>query len=110
MRSKPAAESRRRASRSVRTRMILVAGEVALALVLLIGAGLMLNSAWRMNAYPAGFEPERILTARIEFTGPQYSEPQRQLAFADALLGRLQSVPGVEAASLSTHGSSLTAA
>ena len=93
-----------------RAGLILVAGEVALALVLLIGAGLMLNSAWRMSAYPAGFEPQRILTARIEFTGPQYSEPHRQRAFADALLGRLQSVPGVEAASLSTHGSSLTAA
>ena len=95
---------------TVRTRMVLVAGEVALALMLLIGAGLMLNSAWRMSASPAGFEPERILTARIEFTGPQYSQPQRQFAFADALLGRLQRVPGVEAASLSTHGSSLTSA
>ena len=94
----------------VRSRMILVAGEVALALVLLIGAGLMLNSAWRMNAYPAGFEPQRILSARMELTGPQYSQPQRQFAFADALLERLQSVPGVEAASLSTHGSSMTAA
>ena len=95
---------------SVRARMILVAGEVALALVLLIGAGLMLNSAWRMSAYPAGFEPQRILTARIELTGSQYSQPQRQIAFADALLERLQSVPDVEAASLSTHGSSLTSA
>jgi predicted permease len=95
---------------SVRTRMVLVAGEVALALVLLIGAGLLLNSAWRLNAYPAGFEPQRILTAGIELAGPQYSQPQRQFAFADALLGRLQHVPGVEAASISTHGSSLTAA
>jgi predicted permease len=93
---------------SVHTRRILVAGEVALALVLLVGAGLMLNSAWRMNAYPAGFEPQRILTARIELAGPQYSEPQRQVAFADALLARLQTEPGVDAVSISTHGYMLT--
>ena len=74
----------------VRTRRTLVAGEVALALMLLIGAGLMLNSAWRMHAYPNGFEPHRILTARIELTGPQYAQPERQVAFADALLGGLR--------------------
>ena len=56
---------------SVRTRKILVGGEVALALTLLIGAGLMVKSAWRMHAYPPGFEPERVLTAKIEFAGPQ---------------------------------------
>ena len=60
---------------SVRIRRSLVAGEVALALVLLIATGLMLKSAWRMNAYPAGFEPHRILTAKVEFAGPQYATP-----------------------------------
>src|SRR5687768_8248863 len=57
-------------SSSVRTRMILVAGEVALALILLIGAGLMVKSASRMYDYTPGFEPERLLMARIEFAGP----------------------------------------
>ena len=95
---------------SVRMRKILVAGEIALALVLLIATGLMLKSAWRMYAYPVGFEPERILTAKVEFSGPQYAAPSRQVAFADALLGRLRSEPGVEAASISTHGYSLTPA
>ena len=51
-----------------------------------------------------------MLTAKFEFTGPQYDGPQRQIAFADTLLGRLRAVPGVEAASISTHGNSLTAA
>jgi predicted permease len=95
---------------SVRMRRVVVAGEVALALVLLIGAGLMLKSAWRMTDYTAGFAPERVLTAKFEFTGPRYDEPQRQIAFVDALLGRLRTVPGVEAATISTHGNSLTAA
>jgi putative ABC transport system permease protein len=89
---------------SVRTRKLLVASEVALALLLLIGAGLMVKSAWRMQAYPAGFEPERVLTAKIEFAGPAYSEPWRSLRFADALLDRLGTESGVDAVSISTHG------
>jgi putative ABC transport system permease protein len=89
---------------SVRTRKLLVAGEVALALTLLTGAGLLVKSAWRMHAYPPGFEPERVLTATIEFAGPQYSDPRRSLMFADALLERLRREPAVEAVGLSTHG------
>ena len=92
------------ASSSVRTRRGLVAAEVAVALVLLIGAGLMLKSAWRMHAHPSGFEPHRILSAKIEFAGPQYSKPQRSIAFVDALLRRLHTGPAIEAATISTHG------
>jgi putative ABC transport system permease protein len=87
-----------------RTRRLLVAGEVALALTLLIGAGLMLKSAWRMHDYPPGFEPGQVLTAKIEFAGRQYTEPHRSLAMVDALLERLRSEPAVDAASISTHG------
>lgn len=95
---------------SVRTRRALVAGEVAVALVLLIGAGLMLKSAWRMHTHAPGFEPGRVLTAKIEFAGPQYGDPRRSIAFADALLQRLQTEHGVEAATISTHGCCLTPA
>ena len=87
---------------------MLVAAEVALALVLLTGTGLLLNSAWRMHAYPDGFTPERILTARIELAGEQYAESHRRRAFASSLLERLRREPGVEAASVSTHGDSLS--
>jgi putative ABC transport system permease protein len=89
---------------SLRTRKVLVASEIALASMLLIGAGLMVKSAWRMQAYPAGFEPDRVLTATIEFAGPAYGEPSRSLRFVDALLDRLRIEPGVEAVSISTHG------
>jgi putative ABC transport system permease protein len=95
---------------SVRTRRVLVAGEVAVALVLLIGAGLMLKSAWRMHARAPGFEPSRILTAKVEFAGPQYGQPHRSIAFVDALLQRVKSEPGVEAATISTHGCCLATA
>ncbi len=87
-----------------------MATEVALALVLLTGTGLLLNSAWRMHAYPDGFTPERILTARIELAGEQYSESHRRRAFTTSLLERLRREPGVEAASVSTHGDSLSLA
>jgi hypothetical protein len=49
----------------LRTASVLVAAEVALALVLLIGAGLMLKTVWLMNQHPSGFEPHRVLTARL---------------------------------------------
>jgi putative ABC transport system permease protein len=93
-----------------RTRAALVAVEVALALVLLTGTGLLLNSAWRLHSFPQDFTPERILTARLELTGPQYSEPHRRRAFAASLLERLRREPGVEAAAVSTHGESLSMA
>jgi putative ABC transport system permease protein len=94
---------------AVRARSAILGAQIALALVLLIGAGLMLKSAWRLAAHPPGFEPERILTMKIEFTDPQYSKSEaRQLAFVDALLDGLGAQPGVEAASISTHGYMLT--
>ncbi|OFW40485.1 MAG: hypothetical protein A3J29_05990 [Acidobacteria bacterium RIFCSPLOWO2_12_FULL_67_14b] len=106
-------EGAQRASRhvagGVRVRGSILGAQIALALVLLIGAGLMLKSAWRLAAHPPGFEPERILTMKIEFTGPQYSEsPARQLALVDGLLDGLRAQPGVEAVSISTHGYLLT--
>jgi putative ABC transport system permease protein len=95
---------------AVRARRFLVAGEVALALVLLIGSGLLVKSAWRLHAYPAGFEPARVLSATLQFAGPQYAEPPRQIAFVRSLLERLRAQPGVTAVSFSTHGSSLAQA
>ena len=95
---------------SVKTRRVLVAGEIAIALVLLIGAGLMLKSAWRMHSRAPGFDPGSVLTAKVEFAGPQYGKPFRSVAFVDALLQRVSTEPGVEAATISTHGCCLAPA
>jgi putative ABC transport system permease protein len=90
-------------------RSVILGAQIALALVLLIGAGLMLKSAWRLTAYPPGFEPAQILTAKIEFTDPAYRDaPARKFAVIDALLDGLRIQPGVDAASISTHGMALT--
>ena len=86
------------------TRRILAAGEVALALMLLIGAGLMVKSAWRMHAYPPGFEPRRVLTAKIEFAGPITQTRSAAWPLPMRCSGRVTDRPGVEAASISTHG------
>jgi putative ABC transport system permease protein len=94
-------------SRGVRLRSVLVAVELALAVVLLSGAGLMVKSFWRMYAHPPGFDPARILTMKVDLSRPQYPDESQQAqlrAHVNTLLGGLQSVPGVQAASLHTHG------
>ena len=50
----------------------ILGAQLALAVVLLVGAGLMLKSAWRLTAHPPGFEPGQILTSKVEFNGKQY--------------------------------------
>lgn len=85
-----------------RLRGLLVAGELALAIVLLIGAGLMLKSFWRMYAHPPGFRPESILTMKVRPAGPQYRDEPAQQAYIRELLRRVESAPGVEAAGVST--------
>src|SRR5262249_25069950 len=65
----------------LRLRSVLVAGELAFALVLIIGAGLMVKSLWRMNARPPGFHPESILVMKISLTGPAYRTRPQQIAY-----------------------------
>jgi putative ABC transport system permease protein len=77
-----------------------VAGQVALAIVLLTGAGLMIKSFWRMNAHPPGFHPERILLVQMKLAGPGYRDAVRQRIYFEELLGRMQKIPGVEAAGI----------
>jgi len=75
-------------------RSLLVVGEIALALVLLSGAGLMINSLLRLQSVSLGFVPENLLTMTV------YSRDAKQ-EFYGQLLARVQALPGVEAASLS---------
>ena len=74
----------------------LVIAEVALAVVLLVGGGLMLKSFVQLLRVDPGFEPNHVL--RLDFALPdlKYREPQQQIAFYNELIGRLQSLPGVE--------------
>ena len=74
----------------------LVVAEIALALVLLISAGLLIKGAIRTQTIDLGFEVENLLTMRLTLPANQYADTSRLLAFQDDLLGRLRSVPGVE--------------
>src|SRR6185503_18975634 len=74
------------------------ASELALAIILLTGAGLMLKSFWRMNTRPTGFAPEKILVMRITPSGPRYSTWPPKQAYTEQLLQSLQYLSGVEAA------------
>ncbi|HET7695544.1 MAG TPA: ABC transporter permease [Vicinamibacterales bacterium] len=89
-------------SGSGRTRNVLVAAEVALALVLLTGAGLLLQTLWGMQRVDRGFQIDRIGMATISLPGSVYPTPDAARAFYARLLEKVRAVPGVESASLAS--------
>jgi predicted permease len=86
----------------VRLRNSLVVSEVALACVLLIGAGLMLRSFPNLLHTDPGFRPERVLTASISLPNARYKTSDMALRFYHTLLTELASIPGVRAAGAGT--------
>jgi predicted permease len=83
-----------------RARSALVLGEVALAFVLLAGAGLLLRSFERLQQVDPGFAADRVLTARVTLPRLVYSEQERWRSFGRDLLTRTTSEPGVRSAAL----------
>jgi putative ABC transport system permease protein len=81
-----------------RTQNLLVIGEVALALVLLAGAGLLIRSIWRLHDEELGFQPEKLLTMRLEFPSYKYRDRATITSFVAQLSERLAVLPGVESA------------
>ena len=85
-------------SGSQRTRSILVVAEVALSLVLLIGAGLMIRSLHHLQNVAPGFESHGVLTMTAAVSRAKFSEPEQQIQFFDQVLQRVRALPGVESA------------
>ncbi|HZF12797.1 MAG TPA: ABC transporter permease [Thermoanaerobaculia bacterium] len=81
-----------------RLRGVLVAAELALALPLLVGAGLLLQSFVRLTAVDPGFRGERVLTFQLALPAASYPGPAERSAFYAQLLERLRALPGVTAA------------
>jgi predicted permease len=83
-----------------RTRSVLVAAEVALSLMLLIGAGLMIRSLYHLQSADMGMEPRNVLAAAVLLPQSRYDTPEKMTQFYDRVLERVRALPGVEAASL----------
>ncbi|HKQ74354.1 MAG TPA: ABC transporter permease [Blastocatellia bacterium] len=85
-----------------RLRDALVITEVALALALLVGAGLLIRSFWRLQRVDPGFNPERVLTASLTLPGARYGDPSKLAAFHQQLLERVTALPGAQSAGLTS--------
>jgi putative ABC transport system permease protein len=86
-----------------RSRDWLVIIEVALTLLLLSAAGLVLKSFAKMQSTALGFEPEGVLTARIELPWTKYNDLNKILPFTNALLDEVRQLPGVQNAAISSN-------
>ena len=79
------------------TRRMLVAAEFAIAVALLVGAGLLLKSFAKLTSVSPGFDPQGLLTFQINLPAARYPSDTVRIAFFDRLLERLAATPGVEA-------------
>ena len=82
-------------ARRQRLRGLLVAGEIALTLVLLAGAGLMIESFWRLRSSSPGFDARGVVSMRIALSDSQYAEAAKQAGFYESALRQIRAVPGV---------------
>lgn len=80
-----------------RLRSILVAGELALGLILLAGTGLLLKSLSKIGDVNPGFQPHGVMTASLSLPLGQYDKPEKQIAFFQNVVERLSNAPGIEA-------------
>lgn len=85
-----------------RSSKALIALEVAISFVLLVGAGLLMASALRMGSEPLGFSPRQMETMSIPLPLPRFAAPGARRRFFDSLLARLRALPGVSGAALAS--------
>ena len=95
--------SRRAAGGHQWTRRVLVVAEVALALVLLVSAGLLLRSIERLFAVDAGFDTTRLLTMQVQGSGRRLDSDAARLRFFEQILESVRKLPGVEAVALTSQ-------
>ena len=91
------------ASRSQnRLRTVMVTGEIALTLFLLVGTGLLVRGIYLIEHQNLGFRPERLLTARVTLDNAQYKDAPSQVAFVRDVVPRLQHLPGAESVAVAS--------
>ena len=86
-----------------RTRNLLVVLETAIAVVLLIGAGLLIRSFIRLENVGPGFDAANVLTLRIDLPGEKYNLPEKSASFWEQLQEHIAALPGVEAVGMNTE-------
>ncbi|MBC8167893.1 MAG: ABC transporter permease, partial [Bryobacteraceae bacterium] len=79
----------------------MVALQIALSFVLLTGAGLLLQSLWRMQHVPLGMNPENVMVVRVQLGQQPYATPAQQSGFLETCLERIKQLPGVHYAAMS---------
>lgn len=84
--------------RQHRIRGVLVAAEIAMAMLLLVGAGLFLRSFSRLQDVPPGFQPDHLLVADLPLSLSAYAKPEQRYEFFDRLVERARTLPGVRSA------------
>jgi putative ABC transport system permease protein len=89
----------RGATATTSARGVLVVSQVALSLVLLVGAGLMMRSFAKLASVDPGFDPQNVLTGRIQLSGQRYQESSATTEFFTRVLERVSQLPGVQSAS-----------
>jgi predicted permease len=82
------------------TRRLLVVSEVALSLVLLIGAGLMIRSLWELRKVQPGFDPQNLLTMTVPIPAHRFSSPAGEIHLFEDALSRIRALPGIDSAGL----------
>jgi putative ABC transport system permease protein len=83
-----------------RTRNVLVVSEVALSLMLLIGAGLLIRSLWALHRVNPGFDPSGVVTMAVSVPPGKFAEPQQQIGYFGRVLELVRNLPGVQSAGL----------
>jgi putative ABC transport system permease protein len=86
-----------------RMRSALIVSEVALSLMLLVGAGLLINSFWRLLKTDAGFDPRGVLAVDVPLSRTKYPKPDQRPAVFEQLVGRMKTLPGVRDVSLTSN-------
>jgi len=84
-------------------RSALIVSEVALSLMLLVGAGLLIHSFWRLLKTDAGFDPKGVLALDVPLSRTTYKTPELQSAAFQQLIGRMKTLPGVRDVSVTSN-------
>jgi putative ABC transport system permease protein len=84
------------------TRGLLVVSQIAISMMLLIGAGLLMRSFVQLEHVPLGFNPDRLLLMHVALPPARYSSPSRIQGFYDRMLNQVQGLPGVRSAAIAS--------